>query len=227
MARRCSLFVFAALIAIAIVRLDARRAPTAAPRANGIIRGRVELRQSSAEAAPRVSVADLGMGSIVRARWDEALPRFERVLSFHELEATSIYAAALSNTGICYSRLGDFERALSIQRRSVVLHTGKGTQLDFAKSLAGVGNHSFASHSGGVGRSSFFSARDVSAEGPSRGPPPGRTLAGIASRGTAHCHSSIHSRPVGVVHRASPFKPPCAIPVSCRYTSVEQAPRSI
>jgi|1186.fasta_scaffold326127_1 plastocyanin len=64
MAKRCSLFVIAALIAIAIVRLDARRAPTGAPRASGIIRGRVELRQSSAEAAPRVSVADLGMGSM-------------------------------------------------------------------------------------------------------------------------------------------------------------------
>src|SRR3954469_22444671 len=64
MARRYSLFVIAALVAIAIVRLDARRAATAAPRANGIIRGRVELRQSSAEAAPRVSVADLGMGSM-------------------------------------------------------------------------------------------------------------------------------------------------------------------
>jgi plastocyanin len=64
MARRYSLFVIAALVAIAIVRLDALRAPTAALRANGIIRGRVELRQSSTEAAPRVSVADLGMGSM-------------------------------------------------------------------------------------------------------------------------------------------------------------------
>ncbi|MBW8713494.1 MAG: hypothetical protein JF632_05345, partial [Acidobacteria bacterium] len=64
MARRYSLFVIAALVAIAIVRLDALRAPTAALRANGIISGRVELRQSSTEAAQRVSVADLGMGSM-------------------------------------------------------------------------------------------------------------------------------------------------------------------
>ena len=26
----------------------------------------------------------------------------------------------------------------------------------------------------------------------------------------------IHRRPVGVIHSASPFKPPCEIPVSCR-----------
>ena len=37
---------------------------------------------------------DLGMGSVVRARWDEALPRFERVLSFQDLDFLSIYAAA-------------------------------------------------------------------------------------------------------------------------------------
>lgn len=86
------------------------------------------------------AINDLGMGSVVRARWDEALPRFERVLSFKELESLSIYAAALSNAGICYSRLGDFDRALAIQRRSVALHTGRGPQADFAQSLAGVGN---------------------------------------------------------------------------------------
>src|SRR3954469_25321213 len=64
MARRHSFFVISALIAMAIVHLDARRALTAAPRANGIIRGRVERLQSSTEGAPRVSVADLGMGSM-------------------------------------------------------------------------------------------------------------------------------------------------------------------
>ena len=83
---------------------------------------------------------DLGMGSLVRGRWDEALPRFERVLSFQDLDSLSIYAAALSNAGICYSRLGEFDRALATQRRSVTLHTGRGPRADYAKSLAGLGN---------------------------------------------------------------------------------------
>jgi CHAT domain-containing protein/Tfp pilus assembly protein PilF len=83
---------------------------------------------------------DLGMGSVDRTRWDEALPRFERVLGYRELEPLSVYAAALSNAGICYSRLGEFDRALSIQRRSVALHTGRGPRADYAKSLAGLGN---------------------------------------------------------------------------------------
>lgn len=87
------------------------------------------------------AINDLGMGSIARQRWDEALPRFERVLSsFQDLDSLSIYAAALSNAGICYSRLGEFDRALAIQHRSVTAHTSRGTRADYAQSLAGLGN---------------------------------------------------------------------------------------
>jgi plastocyanin len=64
MARRCFIVVIAGLMAIAVVRIDARPAKAVSVRPNGIIRGRVELRQSSAEATPRVSVADLGMGNM-------------------------------------------------------------------------------------------------------------------------------------------------------------------
>jgi CHAT domain-containing protein/tetratricopeptide (TPR) repeat protein len=83
---------------------------------------------------------DLGMGSVVRGRWDEALPRFERVLAFEGIESLTVYAAALSNAGMCYSRLGEFDRALEVQRRSVSLHTGRGPRADFAQALAGLGN---------------------------------------------------------------------------------------
>ena len=37
---------------------------------------------------------DLGMGGVVRGRWDEALPRFERVLSFEDLESLLDLSAA-------------------------------------------------------------------------------------------------------------------------------------
>ncbi|MEO8521240.1 MAG: CHAT domain-containing protein [Acidobacteriota bacterium] len=83
---------------------------------------------------------DLGMGSVARNRWDEALPRFEQVLSFQDLDSLSVYGAALSNAGICYSRLGEFDHALAIQRRSVALHTNRGPRADYAQSLAGLGN---------------------------------------------------------------------------------------
>ena len=83
---------------------------------------------------------DLGMGGFVRGRWDEALPRFERVLSFQDLESLAVYAAALSNAGMCYSRLGEFDRALATQRRSVRLHTDRGTRADFEQALGELGN---------------------------------------------------------------------------------------
>ena len=83
---------------------------------------------------------DLGMGSFVRGRWDEALPRFERVLAFEDLESLSIYAQALLNAGMCYSRLGQFERALATQQRSVRLHTDRGTRTDFEHALGELGN---------------------------------------------------------------------------------------
>src|SRR3954471_12041491 len=76
----------------------------------------------------------LGTGSGGRGRWDEALPRFQRVLSFEDLKPLSIYAAALLNAGICYSRLGEFEPALRMQRASVQLQTeaGRRTYLPYA-----------------------------------------------------------------------------------------------
>src|SRR6185295_18007676 len=46
---------------------------------------------------------DLGMGSVVRGRWDEAAARFERVLSFEDLESLAVYASAVSNAAICYT----------------------------------------------------------------------------------------------------------------------------
>src|SRR5690349_3523148 len=54
----------AGLIALAIIRMDADADAPPTRRANGIIRGRVELRQSPAENAPRISVSDLGMSNV-------------------------------------------------------------------------------------------------------------------------------------------------------------------
>ena len=83
---------------------------------------------------------DLGMGGVVRARWDEALPRFERVLSFDDLNQLTIYGEALNNAGICYARLGEFDRAVTTQRRSVDLHQGRGPRFSFVRALGELGN---------------------------------------------------------------------------------------
>ena len=61
MSRSCFAALLAGLMAAATAHIDGDAPPKTA-RANGIIRGRVELRQPPADNAPRVSVADLGMG---------------------------------------------------------------------------------------------------------------------------------------------------------------------
>jgi CHAT domain-containing protein/Tfp pilus assembly protein PilF len=69
---------------------------------------------------------NLGMSRLVRNRFDEALLYFERVLGDRSIESTLIYRAALGNAGICYSRLGDIDRAIALQRRAVEGHERTG-----------------------------------------------------------------------------------------------------
>ncbi len=83
---------------------------------------------------------DLGMGQLVRQRWDEALQWFNRVVSFTDLDQFTVYAAALSNAGSCYARLGEFDQALDLQRRAVSIHTGRGPRVDFVVALGELGN---------------------------------------------------------------------------------------
>ena len=87
-----------------------------ARRCTGTVRAASEARDRYHEA---FALHQLGMGQLVRNRFDQALALFERVLAFSDLSATSIYAKALNNAGICYSRLGQFERAIVVQRRAV------------------------------------------------------------------------------------------------------------
>jgi CHAT domain-containing protein len=82
---------------------------------------------------------NLGMGDVVRNRLDEALPWFERVLSFTDLDQFTVYAVALSNAGSCYARLGEFDRALALQRRAVDIHERHGSRNFFEKALGELG----------------------------------------------------------------------------------------
>lgn len=82
---------------------------------------------------------DLGMGRVVRSRWDEALPWFERVLSFSSFERYTKYTAALNNAGICYARLGEFPKALAVQQRAVQAHERRGPRRDYEQALGELG----------------------------------------------------------------------------------------
>lgn len=85
---------------------------------------------------------NLGMGLVVRGRFDEALPWFEGVLAFDDLADTTIYGQALNNAGICYARLGLFERAVAAQQRAIEIHSG-GRQLDYTQALGELGSTYF------------------------------------------------------------------------------------
>jgi len=82
----------------------------------------------------------LGMGGVGRGRWDDAVIKFERVLTFADLEQVTVYASALNNAGLCYARLGDFDRAAKLQDRAVAFYSKHGRRVDYASALGELGN---------------------------------------------------------------------------------------
>jgi CHAT domain-containing protein/Tfp pilus assembly protein PilF len=87
-----------------------------------------------------VALNILGMSQLVRTRYDQALPWFERLLALSDLEDTTLYGKALNNAGICYSRLGEFDRALATQRRALDVHRRRGPSADYEQALGELGN---------------------------------------------------------------------------------------
>jgi len=81
---------------------------------------------------------NLGMGRLVRGRFDEALPWFEQVIDLSAQQATSVYGVALNNAGICYSRLGQFDRAIAVQQRAVSLHE-RGSPVAYQQAVGELG----------------------------------------------------------------------------------------
>ncbi len=80
-----------------------------------------------------------GTGYLVRDRYDEALPFFESVVSMTDLSSYMVYAVALRNAGVCYARLGDFDRAITMLRRSVDVNEKRGPRLYLAQALGALG----------------------------------------------------------------------------------------
>jgi CHAT domain-containing protein/Tfp pilus assembly protein PilF len=82
---------------------------------------------------------DLGMSRVVRSRFDEALPYFERVMSMQDLSDWSIYALASRNAGSCYQRLGQFDRAVDLQQRALAIQERRGKREYFVQALGEMG----------------------------------------------------------------------------------------
>jgi CHAT domain-containing protein/tetratricopeptide (TPR) repeat protein len=82
----------------------------------------------------------IGMGSLSRNRYDEALGWFEQALAFTDLEDTAAYTATLNNAGVCYARLGEFDRAVAAQTRAVRLRERRGVSVLYEQALGELGN---------------------------------------------------------------------------------------
>ncbi|MGH9370109.1 MAG: tetratricopeptide repeat protein, partial [Vicinamibacterales bacterium] len=87
-----------------------------------------------------VALHNLGNGRITRNRFDEALVFFERILELKELEQYIIYGTALIGAGISYARLGQFDRAVSVQRRSIESHEKRDPPTYLGLALGELGN---------------------------------------------------------------------------------------
>jgi CHAT domain-containing protein len=85
-----------------------------------------------------VALLDLGYSQLVQKRYDAALSWLEQVLALTDLSDLTIYADALNNAGFCYSKLGQFERAVAAQLRAVKLHEG-GARREYEQALGQLG----------------------------------------------------------------------------------------
>lgn len=86
-----------------------------------------------------LALNNLGMSRLVRNRFDEALPWFERVLAYDDLERTRIYGLSQNNAGICFARLGQFDRAVAAQQRAVDIHDRSGRKTELMQAVGELG----------------------------------------------------------------------------------------
>jgi len=80
-----------------------------------------------------------GAGYLITNRYDAALPFFEFVTSMSDLSSYMVYAVALRNAGVCYARLGDFDRAIAVQTRSVEVNEQRGPKIYLEQALGVLG----------------------------------------------------------------------------------------
>jgi CHAT domain-containing protein/tetratricopeptide (TPR) repeat protein len=86
-----------------------------------------------------LALNNLGMGRLSQSRYDEALQFFDRVLSFDDLHDLTMYTVSLRNAGLCYARLGDFDRALKTLQSAFEMHENRGPRIYFEQALGQLG----------------------------------------------------------------------------------------
>jgi CHAT domain-containing protein len=83
---------------------------------------------------------NLGMSRLMRLRYDDAIPYFERAAALAGPRSRTLYSVARSNLAICYSQLGEHDRALEIHLQSVAQNERSGAKFALQNSLGETGH---------------------------------------------------------------------------------------
>jgi tetratricopeptide (TPR) repeat protein len=88
------------------------------------------------------ALLNLGLFAAKRGRFDESALLFERVLALCEQrrDAGIVKVPALGNLSLCYSRLGDFDRALDIGKQAIELMRKAGLRSYLTQTVGEMGH---------------------------------------------------------------------------------------
>lgn len=125
---------------------------------------RAEAAAAHLPARQVAALGALGMGQLVRDRYDAALQWFEQALAFTDVDQHLSYAVALANAGICHARLGNIERALELQQRAVALHETRNVIVYLEQALGELGNTHLLAGDSERAVALLGRARDLAAE---------------------------------------------------------------
>jgi CHAT domain-containing protein len=95
------------------------------------------LHSAYSEAGVQVN---LGMSRLMRVRYDEAIPYFQRAAALAGLRSRTLYSLARSNLAICYRQLGEHDQALEIHLQSVAQNERSGAKYYLQLSLGEAGH---------------------------------------------------------------------------------------
>lgn len=116
--------------------LRLRKWPEAEQVLDAAVRLAAQAREPYLEAG---ALLNLGMGRMRRQRYDEAAALFERAAAAAGPHGGTLLNAAESNLASCYYRLGEFDRAGTIQSRAIQAHEKSGATVFLQQSLGEAG----------------------------------------------------------------------------------------
>jgi CHAT domain-containing protein len=94
------------------------------------------LRSAYSEAGVQTN---LGLSRLLRLRYDEAIPYFEKAAALAGPNSQTLYSVARRNLAICYRQLGEHDRALEIHLQSVSQNERSGAKYYLQNALGEAG----------------------------------------------------------------------------------------